>query len=258
MNATVLGSRGFIGSHCVTHLKQLGVNVFAPRRDDPSIFSNDLGHVFYCAGLTADFRQQPVATIKAHVSSLVDVLEQAKYESLLSLSSTRVYTGSTCAREEETLRVNPGDPSDLYNLSKLTGEAACLAFKKKNVRVGRLSNVYGIGMDSVNFLGSLVNDAVTRGRISLATSRAGAKDYVCGSDVVKILSKIAFSGRHSLYNIASGRNVSTDQIVNELARLTGCTIEVAENAPTLVFPEIQTDRIREEFAFTPRTLIPML
>src|ERR1039457_2553989 len=142
MNATVLGSQGFIGSLLVRHLRQIGVNVFAPPRDDPAIFTNSLGHLFYCAGLTADFRQKPVATIRAHVSYLVDVLEQANYESLLYLSSTRVYAGATGSREEEKLRVNPCEPSDLYNLSKLTGEAACLAFKKKNVRIARLSNVY--------------------------------------------------------------------------------------------------------------------
>src|SRR5579884_2277402 len=114
MNATVIGAQGFIGSHLVSYLGEIGAAVFAPRKGDPAILSEPLGHVFYCAGLTADFRQKPFETIRAHVAYLLDVLQRAHYESLLYLSSTRVYPGATAGREDETLRVNPCDPSDLY------------------------------------------------------------------------------------------------------------------------------------------------
>jgi len=251
MKATVIGARGFIGAHLVRYLEQGGANVFAPGKNDLTIFARSLGHVFYCAGLTADFRQKPVETIKAHVVYLLDVLERAKYDSLLYLSSTRVYAGSISAQEEEKLRVNPCDPSDLYNLSKLTGEATCLAFASNRVRIAKLSNVYGAGMDAANFLPSLIQDAVMRGRILLQTSLESVKDYVWIRDVVEVLPKIALSGDRRLYNVAEGRNVSTNQIVERLKRLTGCTIDVAPNAPTVAFPQILTDRVRAEFGFSP-------
>jgi len=254
MKATVLGAQGFIGSHLVVHLKQHGVEVFAPRKGDPAIFATSLGHVFYCAGLTADFRQKPLETIRAHVSYLLDVLERAEYDSLLYLSSTRVYAGSQRAREEENLRVNPSDPSDLYNLSKLTGEAACLAFLNNNVRTVRLSNVYGVGMDPATFLASLVEDAVARGKILLGTSRESAKDFVWVGDVVEVLPQIALSGKHRMYNVAAGRNVSTEEILRSLTRSVPCTVEMVANAPTVTFPEICIDRLREEFEFVPASI----
>src|SRR5262249_3778138 len=125
MKATILGAHGFIGSHLARHLRSKGTEPLLPGKGDQRVFSEHLGHVFYCAGLTGDFRRKPLETIKAHVSYLIDVLERAHYDSLLYLSSTRVYAGLDHAREEATLRVNPLNPGDLYNLSKLTGEAAC-------------------------------------------------------------------------------------------------------------------------------------
>lgn len=254
MRATVIGAPGFIGGHLVHYLEQHGADVFTPRKGDPAIFKKPLGHLFYCAGLTADFRQKPMETIRAHVSYLIEILEQACYDSLLYLSSTRVYAGSIRAQEEENLRVNPCDPSDLYNLSKLTGEAACLAVANRNVRIVRLSNVYGVGMDPVNFLGLLIDDAVVRGRILLGTARGSAKDYVWIGDVAGVLPQVAQFGRHRLYNVAEGRNVLTDEIVETLKQLTGCAVDVAPNAPTVVFPEISTDRVRAEFSFMPTAL----
>jgi len=254
MNATVIGAQGFIGSHLVSYLGKIGAAVFAPPKGDSSIFARSLGHVFYCAGLTADFRQKPFETVRAHVAYLLDVLERANYDSLLYLSSTRVYSGATAGREDETLRVNPCDPSDLYNLSKLTGEAVCLAAANRKVRIARLSNVYGAGMDPANFLASLIEDAVMRGRIVLGISRDSAKDYVYVGDVVQLMAKIALSGRHRLYNIAAGFNVAAGPIIDRLSDLTGCAVEVAAGAPAVAFPPICIERVRTEFGFSPAKL----
>jgi len=38
-------------------------------------FRIDPGHVIYCIGLTADFRQKPFETIEAHVSKLAEVAQ---------------------------------------------------------------------------------------------------------------------------------------------------------------------------------------
>src|SRR5262249_52517561 len=159
---------------------------------------------------------------RAHVSYLVDVLERAEFDSLLYLSSTRLYAGLDHAGEDATLKVNSGIEGDLYNLSKLTGEAACLACASNQVRVVRLSNVYGAGMGRDNFLGSLIEDATTRGRIVTETALESAKDYVWLEDVVPLLASIAVSGRHRLYNLASGHNVTNAEIIRKLEQFTGC------------------------------------
>lgn len=162
MKFTVLGASGYVGSHLVTHLRLQGYDCFAPARDDDSIFSEPLGHVIYCIGLTADFRYRPYDTARAHVGVLAEILEKCRYDSLLYLSSTRIYAHSDKASEDTLLQADPREMSDLYNLTKMTGESLCFATLTNNVRVVRLSNIYGDDWDSENFLSLIVRDALIR------------------------------------------------------------------------------------------------
>ncbi len=242
---TVVGGSGFIGSHLLRHLRQEGIEAVALPRGDRSLA--DLGHVVYCAGVTSDFRSRPLDTIEAHVSELTQLLRNASFDSFLYLSSTRVYGSSTATEESSTLSVRPDAPSDLYNLSKLTGEAACLAMPQREVRVARISNVFGFDLDGQNFLSSLIRDAILKGRIVLRTSRGSAKDYIGVHDVVAALTDIARSGRERIYNLACGSNVSHGAIVDTLQTLTGCDVESESGAPVQRFAPIDTARLRAEF-----------
>ena len=250
---TVLGATGFIGRHLLAHLERQGEEVFAPGRDDPAILGSDLGHVVYAIGLTADFRSRPFDTVEAHVCRLATILESATFDSLVYLSSTRVYAGSESGSEEAKLRVDPTVPGDLYNLTKLTGESLCFAHPSPDVRVARLSNVFAASPDAMakteDFLPALIRAATDDGRIRLETAPDSTKDYVWMGDAVRALHRIATDGAHRLYNIASGRNVSNGDIVGALQKITGCEIDVAPGAPRAVYPTIDVARIGS--AFTP-------
>lgn len=258
MKFTVLGGQGYIGSHLVTYLRQQGHECFCPTKDDDSIFFKHLGHVIYCIGLTADFRYRPYDTVRAHVSVLADVLEKSNYESLLYLSSTRIYGNSEGADEGTSLSVDPQNMSDLYNLTKMTGESLCFAAGSPTVRVARLSNVYGGDFKSENFLASLIRDAVGEGRLLIRTSPESAKDYIYIGDVLKIILLIATSGKERLYNVASGRNVSNQMIKEYLQAIVGCDIEYVDGAPLMDFPLISIERLRREFDFLPEVFESML
>ena len=88
---TVIGAGGFIGGRLAAALRARGDSVYAPARGDEGLFDQDLGSVFYCAGLTGDFHVRPFETVEAHVGLLVQVLAKARFERLIYLSSTRVY-----------------------------------------------------------------------------------------------------------------------------------------------------------------------
>ncbi len=250
MKFTVLGARGFIGRNLVVHLVALGHEVFAPDRNDISIFDRPLGHVIYCIGLTADFRRLPFKTVHAHVSFLADVLERAEFESLLYLSSTRVYSRTADTRETALLSSNPGDASDLFNLSKLLGESLCLHSMRSGTRVARLSNVVGFDPESENFLPTLIREALS-GRILLLTDPASTKDYIAMSDVLRVLPQIATEGQERIYNVASGSNIKNSELSKRLSDLTACTIDVMEFAPLITFAPISVDRLIQEFMFIP-------
>jgi nucleoside-diphosphate-sugar epimerase len=164
---TVVGASGFIGSHLVKRLEKYKLQFQAVRRDDEIPYGN-LGDVVYCIGLTADFRSRPFDTVDAHVCTLLDLVKNHEFDSLLYLSSTRVYAGADSTEEDRALRVNPQDPSDLYNISKMMGEAITLNCGRTG-RVARISNVYGSDFTSDNFLPSILRQSVNGEKIVLRT-----------------------------------------------------------------------------------------
>jgi nucleoside-diphosphate-sugar epimerase len=254
MSFTVLGAGGFIGSRLVAALERDGVPVRAPARGEELAESRH-GHIVYCIGLTADFRQRPFDTARAHVGLLADVLERSRFESFTYLSSTRVYLGANSGSEDAELRVDPQRPDDLYNLTKLAGEALCLTTDLWNVRVARLSNVYGMNMSSPSFLTQLIEGASRQGELDIDDHPDSEKDYVHADDVVLLLRKIATSGRERLYNVASGANVSNHRIVELLERETSWHINLNRRATPRSFPQIDVSRVREEFGFQARPLL---
>jgi nucleoside-diphosphate-sugar epimerase len=258
MRFTVLGANGFIGSHLADHLRRRGDECLTPARDEPLDPRADMGHTIFSIGLTADFRQRPMDTVRAHVCRLLEVLDGGRFQSLLYLSSTRVYGGGERGDEDAPLRVSPQDPSDLYNLSKLTGESLCFGASRPEVRVVRLSNVYGGEQQSPDFLGLLVRAAVDEGEIVLASAPESVKDYVAIGDVVALAVRIAEGGRRRLYNVASGVNVTHRAIIERLRQITGCRVRFTPGAPRQAFPPIGIDRIREEFGFEPAGVLGAL
>ena len=251
---TVLGSSGFIGSALVKRLAETKVEYLAPGRDE-TLTSRQLGDIIYCVGLTADFRSRPFETVEAHVCHLARVLRDCEFDSLVYLSSARVYRRqNTPASEEDSLQVSTSDQEDLYNISKIMGESLALASTKK-IRVVRLSNVYGNDFTSQNFLSSIIIEAVSKGHVTVRNTPDAEKDYVSLHDVVNALIKIAREGQQRLYNLASGMNVSNQVLLQKIRDFTGCKIVFDPSAAKTSFPPIRIDRLRSELGFRPRYLL---
>lgn len=253
---TVLGASGYIGSRLVSHLRSQGHPVWAPTRGDAGVFNRPLGHVVYCVGLTADFRTRPFDTVEAHVGLLTEVLRRSQFDSLLYLSSTRVYLGAASTDEDAPLSVLPGDPGYLYNLTKLTGESLCHASGRAHVRVARLSNVVGPGMDAAS--GNLVADLLHQareGHVQLRSDPGSSKDYVHVADLLDWLPRVALAGRAAVYNVASGLQTTHAQWLEWLRERTGCTVRWPQDAPLQQFLPIAAQRLQAEFNVRPRPVL---
>jgi cephalosporin hydroxylase/nucleoside-diphosphate-sugar epimerase len=250
---TVLGASGFIGSHLVRYLQQNGIEHQAPARHE-RVAGRDLGHIIYCIGLTADFRDRPFDAVEAHVSKLVETVRLATFESILYLSSIRVYGGSDgVARETDDLRFNPAHFDDIYTLSKATGEAVVLALGPKG-RVARISTAYGVDQRE-SFLGSIIHEAITEGMITLRSSLESRRDYISIDDLVPLLVRISTTGRHQIYNLGAGENITHGEVTAAISALTGCSVSVVPDAPATGFARIDCSRIEEEFGFSPARVI---
>lgn len=250
--ASLIGGKGFIGKHLQLKLLDSGWTCYVPERDDPNLFKTDLGHVFYCAGLTADFRQRPYATVEAHVEGLAKILQHCTFTSLTYLSSTRVYFGAESTDESAELKVRSHEPGDLYNLSKLMGESLCLN-SARPVRVVRLSNVFGPDMPAQNFLSEILSVAAREKKMMFRSAPQSQKDYISIEDVVHFLPLIAIQGETGIYNLARGRNVKHLEIASILKRL-GVRCDFEGNAPSLQFPVIDTSKLQQYFGMAQHDL----
>jgi nucleoside-diphosphate-sugar epimerase len=250
---TILGASGFIGSALVASLTSQDRVVHAVTRAAlPGLFATrrPAGHVIACFGLAGDFRSRPLDTADAHVGLVARCLAELRFDSFLLLSSTRLYARAGATHEEAALPVLPADPSDLYNVTKLAGEALCLAGPRHEIRVARLSNVYGIDMPAATFLGQIMREGRGFGSVVFRQSAGSAKDYIGIASVVRLLPAIATAGRQRIYNVAAGTNTTHATIANCLQEVAGWRTGFAPDAPTLLNRPIDTSRVTAEFGAT--------
>jgi nucleoside-diphosphate-sugar epimerase len=252
---TVLGAGGYIGAALVRHLRARGHACHAVGRGDP--MPRRPGHVVYCIGMTFDFRTRPFDTIEAHVSALANILRTAEFESLTYLSSTRVYLRcppDVVADEDAPLIVNPMDPDDLYNLSKLTGEALCLAIPNPAIRVVRLSNVYGGANPSESFLPIILRQLLSMGKATFFNTMRSRKDYIFIEDVVEALEILPLRAKSRIINLASGCNVTNRELSDLIKREVGIPVDLSDNATDLIFPPLSMRRLKDEIGVVPGRL----
>jgi nucleoside-diphosphate-sugar epimerase len=191
--ATVVGAAGFVGARLAARLRAEQREVWAPAKGDPELFERDLGTVFYCAGLTADYDARPFDTVAAHASLLSELIRADRFERLVYCSSTRLYDGQRKAEvhEAEPLVFDPADPRRVYDLSKALGENLTLA------RTGGQDGAPG-------FLSEWLIKARTSRDITLDSSPNIARDYIHLDDTAAALIAIGDRGQ-GVYNVAAGR-----------------------------------------------------
>ena len=262
---TVVGAAGFVGARLCATLQARGAQVWAPARHEPWPWLQPLGHVMYCAGLTADYLARPFDTVQAHVSLLAQVLQQGQFESLVYLSSTRLYDalGAGVAHEDAVLPMDPSNPRHLYDFSKGLGEALCHCTAPGRAKVARLACVYEGPQDADGFVPGLLRQlqaARQEGRqhIDVASSPAFARDYVHLDDVVQALIRIALHGKHPVYNVASGENISNAALFAHLQKRWACTLHPLLATVPEPVPRIAIERLCTELGWQPRTLFSAL
>ncbi len=251
-NFTVLGGNGFIGSHITTRLNQDGHTVYAPIKISPEFFKIKHGHIIYSIGLTSDFRKRPFDTMQAHICILRDILEHAEFDSLTYLSSTRVYHGSDSTNESALLRLQTEKLDDLYNISKLAGEALCHHGGRHNVKIVRLSNIVGYRKDSDLFIAQLLNDVLKNKKLILNSSLHSEKDYLFIDDAVGMIISLAISTTTGCFNVASGSNISNQTIIEYLKNNFDFQFAIADEAPLFKFMPIDINKIKSVFAYEPK------
>jgi nucleoside-diphosphate-sugar epimerase len=242
---TVIGASGFVGGRLLERLQAAGVETFAPRRgDEAALFSQDLGQVYYCAGLTADYLARPFDTVEAHVTLVARLLKEAKFDHLVYLSSTRLYDslGAKGGREEDVLALSPAEPRHLYDLSKGLGENLCLTQSGGRAAVARLSCVFDWSARATGFLPEWLRRAERERTIELDSSTGYVRDYIHLDDTVEALCAISDRQARGIFNVASGENVTNGELAEVFARH-GWTVRLARETSKQAAPLCSVEAI---------------
>lgn len=242
-SATVLGAAGFVGRRLAARLRADGREVWTPAKGDPEVLERDLGVVFYCAGLTADYDARPFDTVEAHASLVSEVIRGGRFERLIYCSSTRLYDGQRKAEahEVEALLLNPADPRRVYDLSKALGENLTLARSGGRGVVARLSNVYDSAPGSPGFLSEWLLRAAQTRDLVLDSSPNIARDYIHLDDTVDALIALADRGQ-GIYNVAAGR-LTTNADIARVFEAAGWWVKFTGNANPPPPPNAVADRL---------------
>jgi len=252
---TVFGSTGFIGRNVAKYLIKQGHTVLCPGRSELPPKNLNLGHVIYTIGMAGNFRKKPFETIENEINALTHRMKNCTFESWLYLSSTRIYgTSEFLTSEIDDIRILP-NADNVFNICKLLGESICMSIQDKDVKIARLSNVYGVGQSHHTFLGSLIHDFQNKKDIVIFEGQKSAKDYISILDVVALLEKISLFGRHQIYNVASGTQITHYDIALKLNSLNKVKVTFSEASQNRILAPIDTKRIQEEFDYKPRSLM---
>lgn len=241
--ATVVGAAGFVGARLARRLAADGWEVYAPAKGDPELLGRDLGVVFYCAGLTADYDRRPFDTVEAHASLVSEVIRADRFERLVYCSSTRLYDGQRKAEshEAEPLVLDPADPRRVYDLSKALGENLTIARTGGRGAVARLSNVFDWSDGAPGFLSEWLIAARGTRDLVLESSPNIARDYIHLDDTVDALIAIS-AGQPQVYNVAAGR-LTTNADIARVFEAAGWWVKFTSEANPLPPPNAVADRL---------------
>jgi nucleoside-diphosphate-sugar epimerase len=246
MTVTVVGAQGFVGRRLVERLTAQGRAPWTPTKGDPDLITRDLGLVYYCAGLTADYDQRPFDTVEAHASLVGRILAVGRFERLVYLSSTRLYDGLPKAEvdEREPLAFDTADPRRVYDLSKALGENLTLTRAGGRGRVARLANVYDWTDEAPGFLSEWLIRARAKKELVLQSSPAVARDYIHLDDVVEALIAIGGSEQPGVVNVASGQ-LATNGEIAQVFEQAGWRVRFTGQASPAPPPNAQVARLAD-------------
>ena len=259
-NSFTIFGQGFVGTNISIFLKKKKYNLFLPKKGKYK-FKKNLHNVIYCIG-NNNWVKDPKGTYDANLGLVPEIIFNNKFDSFTLLSSTRLYLGNSEGETSENnpININSNDKKFFYNSLKLAAENLCLSLNNKNIKVVRMSNLFGDHFkNNALILPTWIRNSVKYKKIDIYISKNSTKDFIYVNDAFDVLLKIIKRGKHRLYNVASGKNIKLSKILKEIKKITNCKINYTHNSNVVKEPKVNIKRIINEFNFkTKNNLINFL
>ena len=258
MRILITGGAGFIGSHIAEYyqgkaeiriLDNLRSGNMRNIRDlDVEFIRGDVrdrvklaramqgvDYVFHLAAMIGvpESMEQPLDCIDINVNGTLMVLEEAAkagVKKLIYASSAAVYGNNSNIIRREDMNA---DPDSIYAVTKLDGEHYCKIFsengKLKTVSL-RYFNVFGPRQDPDSAYAAapalFSNRAIHGRKISIFGDGEQSRDFVYVDDVVKVNAFFMENDLEGVFNVATGKTVTINELVKRILFMTDSQSEV--------------------------------
>ena len=258
MRILITGGAGFIGSHIAEYyqgraeiriLDNLRAGNMRNIRDlDVEFIRGDVrdrvklaramegvDYVFHLAAMIGvpESMEHPLDCIDINVNGTLMVLEEAAkagVKKLIYASSASVYGNHSGAILREDMKA---DPHSVYAVTKLDGEHYCKIFsesgKLKTVSL-RYFNVFGPRQDPESAYAAapalFSNRAIHGQKIRIFGDGEQSRDFVYVDDVVKVNAFFMENDLEGVYNVATGKTVTINELVKRILFVTDSQSEV--------------------------------
>lgn len=197
--------------------------------------------IFHLAGYAqpSKFITDPSSTIKINTEIVTNLLKKVNTSgSFLFLSSSEVYTNSQLKLNNENMNscVSSNHPRAPYILSKLLGESLCLSElinSKKNIKIVRLSMVYGPGIkkNDTRVISELLYKAIINKKITLLDTGTAQREYLYILDALRALLNVILFGKQTIYNIGAAAygSITVAEVANIIANIAQVNLEIPED-----------------------------
>jgi UDP-glucose 4-epimerase len=259
----VTGGAGFIGSHIVDRMIELGAKVkvlddmssgsignVSRWKDNPSfeLINGDIRNpdivkeavrgisiVFHQAAKVSVPFSIENPTLVADVNAmgtvvLLDECRKADVEKVVVASSSSVYGETPILPKIESMMTNPISP---YGVSKLAAERMATAFTKTyslNTTSLRYFNVFGPRQRGGSYAGVMsifMNNGFSNQPFPIYGDGTQTRDFTFVRDVVEcnILAAISDKNNGEVYNVAGGKQITISRVAKIIKNLTGSSSE---------------------------------
>jgi nucleoside-diphosphate-sugar epimerase len=224
MKVAITGCNGFIGSHLVNYLKDLGYIVDnIDIKDETSVKSRTYNVIVHLAQPSClnnhGYNEETICNALKQLQLIISSARRVIYIS--SSSVYRIEQGDNFLIEDSRTDVH-----DDYSKLKLHSEDMIM----KNCcsyAILRLALVYGPGMTSKGFVGSCIKKIINeQSPVIMVESPDTQRDFVHIYDVCTSIEKCIRTSGNYILNIGYGRSYRLDYVFRMLAKMMGKDIEI--------------------------------